>query len=769
MLSKVTIIDNVLDDTLDEVFEHVENVADFLMNYFDQWPATAKLYRDEVSSENEIKIESPQDVRELRDFVGHLIVVIYPAGIGPGGVLGLVLGLGASLLVKKRKKKAEPTWTPPETKTTNNKVSERTNTHRLRERIPDIFGEVVSILDAIGEPDLVSEYPTGTFEYALYCIGRGEYAINAADVKEGNTPVIDDHPYNSIEIFGPYSNLATDEPQLRIGQPIARKATYAELNSQSPPSHAPLLINASGTVLTTEGSGIYRFDFLYNPHSTNNAPVRPYIRIKIQKLNPDDSPLGDEIRVTAYAGYPTSLPFTYDTNHDGKIQFTFVKIGGTSDEKIYLTGLYDLLSLDSMEFGNVTIVYTRTLVEWVTVDPIDTALLSPGFQEWINTVDGRKIYDRQRAAATNRKAKEDTERKLNIRVTRKVPIINNDNSIGAIAGSKKFSDILYAICTDPYLGNLDPSAIDVNNLRTTYNDVIAYFGHARAGEFGHSFDDADMSFEEMFGIVAEAAFCYGYRRGDKLRVFFEKENDSSSILFNHRNKLPNSEQRTVLFGVKDNYDGVEIEYTEPTKGEKEYLFLPEGSARPEKTTLAGVQNKLQAYFHAHRLLGRLLYQNTAVEFEATSEALLLLPQDRILVADNTRSDTFDGEIVSRAGDVLNLSQNVVFTPGSTYTIFLQNADGTIVTKAVTAGVMPNQVILASTSGLNLALDNDLYARATYEIVKDGSQRKQAFLVEEKEPKDNFVTTIRAVNYDARYYEHDKDLINDIVDQDGNTI
>jgi hypothetical protein len=67
---------------------------------------------------------------------------------------------------------------------------------------------------------------------------------------------------------------------------------------------------------------------------------------------------------------------------------------------------------------------------------------------------------------------------------------------------------------------------------------------------------------------------------------------------------------------------------------------------------------VQAYYHAHRSWNKIKYQNVTVEFEATEEAELALLMDRILVANNTRSHTLDGEILKQDGLILTLSREI---------------------------------------------------------------------------------------------------------------
>ena len=69
--------------------------------------------------------------------------------------------------------------------------------------------------------------------------------------------------------------------------------------------------------------------------------------------------------------------------------------------------------------------------------------------------------------------------------------------------------------------------------------------------------------------------------------------------------------------------------------------------------------------------------------------------DRILVADNTRSDTQDGEVIDQSSLLLTLSQKVTFDGIHSYTIYLQHPDSTVEAIAIVAGPDPNQVVLFS--------------------------------------------------------------------------
>jgi len=348
-------------------------------------------------------------------------------------------------------------------------------------------------------------------------------------------------------------------------------------------------------------------------------------------------------------------------------------------------------------------------------------------------------------------------RKLNMDVTRKLPArVSGDQFTTTLSATNSAADIMSAIALDPKIGNRKKSEIDFDSIYDTVAEVEAYFGTSEAGEFNYTFDSDNFSFEETMATIATAIFCTAYRRGNVLKLSFEKATQNSTLLFNHRNKLPGTEARTVQFGGMNEQDGVEYEYVDSTDGSLVTLTIPYDTPpdNPQKVESVGIRNYSQAYFQAWRIWNKIQYQNVLTDFDATQESDILVLNERILVADNTRTGTQDGEVLAQDNLTLTLSQDIEFEAGETYTIFLQHVDGTIESIAVTAGSAANEVILATAPKAALSLDSANYARATFQVVKDSSDREQAFLVTEKTPRDNFTSGITAVNYSDLYYAND---------------
>lgn len=387
------------------------------------------------------------------------------------------------------------------------------------------------------------------------------------------------------------------------------------------------------------------------------------------------------------------------------------------------------------------------------------------------------------------------ERKINMLVTRNIPTWNNRNgsSFNVMTGqvaptfsstlypSNNAADILCFLALDPYIGRRSLPEVNVPSIYAVADSgymglgrqdgsIAAYFGTFLATEFCATFDNSNTSFEESAAQLAQAINCIAYRRGSSLALSFEAQTSNSTILYNHRNKIPDSETRTVTFGTLNNNDGIEYDYIDPNAPNYPnidttvtlYFPVDQSAQNPKKVKSVGVRNHTQAMLNGWRLYQKLLYQNSQTEFEATQEAALSILYQRILVADNTRSDTQDGEIEGQTALLLYTSQPLTFTPGQTYTAFLQHYDQTVEAMPVTAGPIPNSMLLATAPRLPLVYDKTMFAQTTYILVGSAPTRSNAFLLADKEPQQNGTYKLTAVNYDDRYYSHDTDVSTGVV-------
>jgi hypothetical protein len=354
------------------------------------------------------------------------------------------------------------------------------------------------------------------------------------------------------------------------------------------------------------------------------------------------------------------------------------------------------------------------------------------------------------------------ERKLNLLVTRKLPRrVSGATFTTELYPTTDVADIISAVCLDPLIGNRAPAEVDFDNIYNTVQEIRDYFG-VDVGQFNYTIDSDNLSFEETLDMIAQAVFCRAYRRGSVIKLFFERASEDASLQFNHRNKLPGSERRTEGSAMEN--DGIEYPWIDPDDDSQVTIYLPadRSAVNPKRYDSVGVRVREQAYIHAYRAWNKLQFQDVVTEFDALPEANLLAVSERIRVADNTRAQGSDGEIVDVAEDdgrLIALSQPYDWKPGSTYRIFLQSSDATIETMAVQSGGSPRLALLEREPRTPIILRGEGYNPTTYIIGEAGSEREaMPFLIDEKgAPNDDGTIPLKAINYDRRYYKNDLDF------------
>ncbi|WP_394650686.1 host specificity factor TipJ family phage tail protein [uncultured Acinetobacter sp.] len=448
--------------------------------------------------------------------------------------------------------------------------------------------------------------------------------------------------------------------------------------------------------------------------------------IEIQSINESGDPVGaittinQDIRANNKSQFGKTVYIDLPT--PGSFRFRLSRTTGTQTGKTQDTckikTVYGMADSNVSNYGNVTVVRSRTVA-----------------------TDGALSLK---------------ERKLNCLVNRKLPL----NGIGALQVTRSAAQALIYNALDDHVGRRSESEIDIAQINAEIDKVNTYFGSSIMSEFNYTIDDDNLSFEEIAGMIASSAFCEPYRFGSLLRLKFEQPQENSVLLFNHRNKSPNTEKRTYTFGVQKNYDGVELEYTSDQDDARIKYHVPEGISlkNPLKITTSGIRNEAQAKVRAWREWNKLKYKYVSCEFEALDESELLIRNDRILVADNTLVSTQDGEVEAVDGLTVYTSQPCLFESGFVYYAYFQLPDASVDMIQCSAGPEDYSMTLARAPLLPLVVNSDRYVKTLYSLVKADEREKQTFMLEELTPQTQMTNTLKASNYDARFYERDHDFI-----------
>lgn len=448
--------------------------------------------------------------------------------------------------------------------------------------------------------------------------------------------------------------------------------------------------------------------------------------IELQAIDSNGDPVGSittinqEIRAnnksqfgrTIYIDLPTAGSFRF------RLSRTTATQAGKTQDTCKIKSVYGVADSGISDYGNVTIVRSRTVA-----------------------TDGALSIK---------------ERKLNCLVNRKLPV----DGTGPLQVTRSAGQALINLALDQYIGRRTSAEVDIAQINAEIAKVNAYFGSDLMSEFNYTIDDDNLSFEEIAGMVASSAFCEPYRFGSLVRLKFEQPQENAVLLFNHRNKVPLTEKRSFTFGVQKDYDGVELEYTSDVDDARVKYIIPEDITpkNPLKITTTGIRNEAQAKVRAWREWNKLRYKYMSCEVEVLDESELLIRNDRILVADNTVVDTQDGEVEAVDGLIIQTSQPCTFDVGSDYFIHLQISNATVDVVPCTAGVDKYHVVLSRPPVQPLVVSDDRYVKTLYTLVRADQTEAQAFMLEELTPQTQMTNTLKASNYDARFYERDHDFI-----------
>ncbi|HAY4545207.1 TPA: hypothetical protein JZ953_002348 [Escherichia coli] len=281
------------------------------------------------------------------------------------------------------------------------------------------------------------------------------------------------------------------------------------------------------------------------------------------------------------------------------------------------------------------------------------------------------------------------ERKFNAEVTRKTITWNGSQIVNTLNPSRDFADaVLHSFVT---IAGRDPNELDLEELYSISASIKAK--NERLGWFDFSFDDKDISLGQRLQSICNVARVTVFRDGIKWRFVREEKKDIISAQFDARNLANDDTGGTLQFKghLPTSFDGVELEWVDATDtnddgtDKKAYIrlridaanktILEEGSVRPYKVQLAGCRNKDQAMNRAQLEARRLIYQRTAVEDVALSDANFVQKGDRVRWADVYDEAVSSGEILQINGDVFTTSENLIFEAGKTYRVSITDPYG----------------------------------------------------------------------------------------------
>ncbi|HGU9778702.1 TPA: host specificity factor TipJ family phage tail protein [Acinetobacter baumannii] len=336
--------------------------------------------------------------------------------------------------------------------------------------------------------------------------------------------------------------------------------------------------------------------------------------------------------------------------------------------------------------------------------------------------------------------------------------------------SRNIADLCIELALHKRIGRRSLNEINTEEIYRVFDDVVDYFGSEKMAEFNYTLDNANQSFEEICRMFAGVSGCNERRLNRELYFDFEKAGRQPILLFNHRNKKALSEVRTYNFKIENNYDGVEITYVDSEAGwiEKTLKIPNDQITNPKKIDGYGIAYKEQAHIIGWRAWNKLKYQRVNCKFDCFAEGELTERGDPIIVVDDTRlplvvfgdGSVTSGEVLVWNGLNIGVSQPCTLTAGHDYMIHLQMKSGFTDQIQVSQGASEYELVLARPPLEALVTEGEV--KTVYSITVDDRQDEELFLVSTKNRNGVFENSVSATNLDERYYQNDKDIINNLI-------
>lgn len=490
----------------------------------------------------------------------------------------------------------------------------------------------------------------------------------------------------------------------------------------------------------------------YKLISNNETEVVANVRVVVEELDSNGDVTGNS--------YSTDIE--YHTNQESRTSQVFVT--ARIDVSVYeFAQIYAIRTTDRDKEGNVSNV---DAIEWR-----DLTFFTP--------VDVTEFGDATTAHVvipSNSTSRLNKERKFKIDLTRKVTQYFYGGTFGPVESypTDQFDQILIHMALDPKIGRLALDDIDADGYMLTRDTIINYFGSDEMCRFGYAFDSDELTFQDMYSIVAEVVNCKPYVQNGVYDLFFERLQPVSTRQITVRNKIRGSESRKISFQNQGLYDGVELSYRDENTLVLETVFIPEDQSalNPNKVELTGCTTRLQAWRKAWRIYQKQIYGNEKVNFDLDDFGKLIVPGERVDVTDGTRftqrgDETdgyriYDGEVVEVNGLNVELSEPVKFTAGENHYIqfTMRNGDlslpilcsATDDEYVVTLGSLPGEAIYDGYSA-----DRTAFIFASEQLMSSTALIPET--IDVKIENDVVQNQVSAINYSDLYYLKDLEVPN----------
>lgn len=529
------------------------------------------------------------------------------------------------------------------------------NSARIGQPIPCIYGRHQVLPDFAAMP-YVEYAGNEQYLYQLFCIGQGEYEIEAIRIED--TP-ISSFPEVTYEIVPPGGSVTLFP---------SRVITSVEVSGQealNTTTLGPFVANPSGTLANFLAVDIVMSRGVYYANNAGGLDgLSMAWTVEAQEVND----LGVAIGSWFVLGNET---FSAATNTPQRLSYKYPVTAGRYQVRLLRSDEKNLSSRAGHE------------IDWAAL----RAYL-PGDQTY-----GNVTMVAMRMRATNSLSSQ-ASRKINFIVTRK---LNTWHPVTGWSASKvPTRSIAWAFadaCRSDYGAELPDNRI---GLQALY-DLDAIWS-ARGDTFNAVFDSQSTVMEAL-GLISRAGRAISFLQGGVVHCVRDQPATIPVALFSQRNIVKNSLSIDYLMPTEETADCVEVTYFDEDIWRERSVtaILPGGTSnKPAKVKLFGVTNRQQAWQEGMYTAACNQYRRRMPSFSTEMEGFIPALCDLIAVQHDMPKWGQSGEFVSfniTTAEAI-LSEPLDWSAGGAHVIAFRRRDGSVAGPyAATAGADAYHVTL----------------------------------------------------------------------------
>jgi hypothetical protein len=703
-------------------------------------------------------VEKPLDDLDYALGPDDVAVIAVMPGIDPASISlsAILIQLAISAILAGASLALNYFFRPKEASGSKNKpitiydVSSGQNAAKLGDAVPVVYGSVLTVPDYVAQPYTVFNWSQANYgqnyngvQYLnlLLCVGQGN--IDVAAVYLGDT-VSTTPPTDVVtwQAFKPADHLKT------MGTiATAMGGGFHENVVTSPEVSNQEFIDtndAAGYFATCKSGNKGRYfeiDIVFpggqtNPTDGGNVKGRTtQFRVYWQELDDNDTPVGSAVTkvITASTDNSTSV-----TSADGG---TVTTTSSNEKNKTQIGApIRRSYKIDTGRSARWAVKVERITASPDAVNGTDRFIWA-GLKLYADYPSGT-VYGDVTLLAVQIKASQgignDASVRIRVRANRRLQPPGGGTEVATTSGAYAFADVY----TNATYGAKRPSSeLDLTTLAALDTKWAGY-------QFNYVFTDRITVWEALRTITTP----FGAEPvpvGPVMSVVQDGVKAVRSALFTDANIIENSITVGYSFDEEGATDGVEIEYVNPVDFRPSYALYPSTSLRPEQFSLPGVTSATHAAQYALLTWQRRQGQRKRVTFDTELEGLLLQLGDRIGVAHDVPKWGDSGLVIAVSGLTLTVDHDLDWS-GGTKQIVLRAPDGSVTNPiTVTRGVQNHDIVLPSSPGITINVDND-YDYTSFAFGSSTSLVRD-FIVVATTPSGENTVTVEAVNYAPAIY------------------